>query len=705
MVAEVDGLGHGAGGEFAEAFDEEVVESGGFEAAAGFGAPGEALVAGDALPGVVESGAGEDSDGVAEGKLAVVVGVEVAAREPGFDGEAAVGELHGLHVAEELVGLIVADGGDVGGAFGGIAAAVGLEVVAVDHEESGGGLEGGEGEAAGDMGNVGLPGFGPGALAGEFGGDADLLGADFAGLGVEEAADDVDDEAWDGGAEEVEGVPVVDFDADEDIGVHGLEGGLTGFEVGGGLGGGGGGAFAGEPLQVPGNDFEGWALGPGGAEAGEEETEQEKFHGVVAQGGLGAGRGARPGGVRGARRGAAALGGGRGGSVVEHELFGIEQGPEEVLEDGEGVFGFGGDGVEDGFEFGFGGRAGESALVEEVDDFGGGFFLFEEAADEFALGDALGGDVAVHEVEGLAEVGVHFDFAGADAGALGAAEGAEEVVGDIAVGDLDGAGALGQAVEFILGLGDLGEGIEHDLGALAAEEGVGEIAFVAAIGVVEVGAELVAAAVADVADEAFEIVLVLGEALAEGVEEFGVGGGVGDADVVDGLDDADAEEVAPDDVGEVFGEEGVFGAGEPLDEDLAAVFGGFFGDDAAEELGLGGLFGNEVVYFAGAGVEDDGFAGVFGLFAADLGEEGGEAIVVVHGPAVEGVVVALGALEAHAHEDLGDVFGDFEGIALDLEVVGGGVGESAAGGAEEFLDDLVKGDVFGEAFLEPIEVE
>ena len=283
VVADVHGLGQGGGGEGAEAFDEEVVEGGGFEAAAGFGAPGEALFAGDAEPGIVEAGAGEDIDGVAEGELVLVIGVEVAAGDPGFDGAAVVGEFHGFHVAEELAGLFVAHGGDIGGAFGGIAAAVGFEVVAVDHEESGGAFEGGEGEAAGDVGDVGFPGFPPGALARQFGGDADLLGADFAGLGVDEAADDVDDEAWDGGAELVEGVPVVDFDADEDVGIDFLEGVLTGFEVDGGLGGGGGGAFAGEPLHVPGDDFEGGGLGPGGAEEGEEEEEsgEEEFHGVA----------------------------------------------------------------------------------------------------------------------------------------------------------------------------------------------------------------------------------------------------------------------------------------------------------------------------------------------------------------------------------------------------------------------------------------
>ena len=68
-------------------------------------------------------------------------------------------------------------------------------------------------------------------------------------------------------------------------------------------------------------------------------------------------------------------------------------------------------------------------------------------------------------------------------------------------------------------------------------------------------------------------------------------------------------------------------------------------------------------HLAAAAVEDDRLAVVFALLAADLREEGGEAVVVVHRPAVERMVVALGALDAHAHEDLGDVLGRLQRVA------------------------------------------
>ncbi len=56
-------------------------------------------------------------------------------------------------------------------------------------------------------------------------------------------------------------------------------------------------------------------------------------------------------------------------------------------------------------------------------------------------------------------------------------------------------------------------------------------------------------------------------------------------------------------------------------------------------------------------VGDDDLASFGAAFQVHSGEESGEPVVVVQGPAVEGVVVALGALDARAQEHLGDVLG------------------------------------------------
>ena len=79
-----------------------------------------------------------------------------------------------------------------------------------------------------------------------------------------------------------------------------------------------------------------------------------------------------------------------------------------------------------------------------------------------------------------------------------------------------------------------------------------------------------------------------------------------------------------------------------------AVHGGFVDDLLADELVL-------VVGVAAAVLED---------LVVDAGEDVGPAVVVVLRPAVEGVVVALGALEAGAEEDLGDGLAAGDGVRL-----------------------------------------
>ena len=62
-----------------------------------------------------------------------------------------------------------------------------------------------------------------------------------------------------------------------------------------------------------------------------------------------------------------------------------------------------------------------------------------------------------------------------------------------------------------------------------------------------------------------DVVVVGDEVLRQRVEQLRVGGRVGQREVVHGVDDAGAEVVAPDAVGEAAGEEGVFGRAHPLE--------------------------------------------------------------------------------------------------------------------------------------------
>ena len=63
-------------------------------------------------------------------------------------------------------------------------------------------------------------------------------------------------------------------------------------------------------------------------------------------------------------------------------------------------------------------------------------------------------------------------------------------------------------------------------------------------------------------------------------------------------------------------------------------------------------------YFTTAAVVDDCLPGILAPLAANLRKESGKTVVVVHRPTVERMVMALGTLNPHAHEHLGDVFRD-----------------------------------------------
>ena len=90
-----------------------------------------------------------------------------------------------------------------------------------------------------------------------------------------------------------------------------------------------------------------------------------------------------------------------------------------------------------------------------------------------------------------------------------------------------------------------------------------------------------------------------------------------------------------------------------------------------------------------APIEDSDLPRVGRLFVANLGEEGGEAVVVIHGPTVEGVVVALSALDAHTAKNLGDIFREGGWCGLGLVIVGRWFLEGSAGGGKDFADNLI----------------
>lgn len=95
-------VGLGAG----EALEEDVVEGSGFKILVA--EPGEALFARGFVPGILESGGGEDFDDVVT-EFAVVVGVDVAAHDDAGDGAVAKdGAAHEFGVFDDEAGGFVA---------------------------------------------------------------------------------------------------------------------------------------------------------------------------------------------------------------------------------------------------------------------------------------------------------------------------------------------------------------------------------------------------------------------------------------------------------------------------------------------------------------------------------------------------------------------------------------------------------------------
>ena len=75
------------------------------------------------------------------------------------------------------------------------------------------------------------------------------------------------------------------------------------------------------------------------------------------------------------------------------------------------------------------------------------------------------------------------------------------------------------------------------------------------------------------------------------------------------------------------------------------------------------LAGARLRDFAGSADVDDFFVGIDAGFAADAGKGRPDTVVIVLRPALEGMVVALGALDANSQEQLGGRFGGILRVA------------------------------------------
>jgi len=140
------------------------------------------------------------------------------------------------------------------------------------------------------------------------------------------------------------------------------------------------------------------------------------------------------------------------GSVIEHELGGVQEGPDEVFIR-LSVGGWLGDEFVEASEFFTRGLAGKAADEEVFDDFGGRGFVFNEVVECAAAMEAGLDGVADGKMQRLGDGGGGFGLGGGDAAAGAAAHAFENVIAEVwplgAAGGawvvVDGAGALGEA--------------------------------------------------------------------------------------------------------------------------------------------------------------------------------------------------------------------------------------------------------------------
>ena len=291
----------------------------------------------------------------------------------------------------------------------------------------------------------------------------------------------------------------------------------------------------------------------------------------------------------------------------------------------------------------------------------------------------------------------------------------EEVGSNGCVVELGGAGSEGvevgffgasivheDGIELFWNAGDSGDGVIEHFGHVASWEVAGEVALIGRVSFDGCAGALIGGAREDEAHELAQVEVSGGEVVCDGGEERFVGGGVGGAEIVDGVDDTDAEEVGPDAVGYGASEVGVTGRGEPVGEGFASVPRIVHRQRRSIEgrwgLGFTGSRLNEIA----VGIDEKGSLTVSAAsvsapaFGSDACEQVCKGVILVVGPFLEWMVMALGAVDGESEKGLADVFSHRFGVLMDGVEVGGAVGEAVAFCGEHFADDLVPRGVAGD---------
>ncbi len=169
--------------------------------------------------------------------------------------------------------------------------------------------------------------------------------------------------------------------------------------------------------------------------------------------------------------------------MIENKLFRIEQRPEHIFQCLLLVL-FSFNLLGECFQFLRGRLAADASDVKIFNHLRRCLAFLEKLLHHLALRHAAVDRVAQKQMQGLRQVGLHHHFTGANRIALGAAKGREEVRVHVAIGDLHGASAQRQALEFVLRFRHLRDHIEQHFRTDTADVAFSEVGRVEFIGVV-----------------------------------------------------------------------------------------------------------------------------------------------------------------------------------------------------------------------------
>ena len=262
----------------------------------------------------------------------------------------------------------------------------------------------------------------------------------------------------------------------------------------------------------------------------------------------------------------------------------------------------------------------------------------------------------VKQVQTLGETGFLRAFAFAGAGGVRPTEHAQEIVGTVVtvVRQANRTRPDRQTAEVAPGQDQIVQRIEEDFCGQALGMKARVVMFVPPVMFVWDGTELIRCRGGNDAHQFLQVVAALLEMIRQCIEQFRMRRWVGRSKVILGIDQAPAKEMFPVTVHQRFCEQPVFILSHPVNQAMARIIGGSNHEFAAAQAGWLHFFvGLFVGHLRHAGpVKNDLLARPSGGCLAHAREKRHEPVIIVLRPFLVRMMMALGALQTRAKEQL-----------------------------------------------------